>query len=124
MKGHALQLMNCNTMELWEILPKFANTTTLFQKFVNAMYKLYQGSDMEQCWLIADMDKLAGETSRVGISSLSDLGKYYRGFIAITTFLIMKNHITTHSFPLELWSRVSYQLQLKFLDHFPDNPHT
>ena len=78
------------------------------------------------------MDKLVGETLRTGISSLAELGKYYRDFIAITTFLIVKNrlatpeqsHTFTHGFLLELWSQVSYQLQLKFPDHFPNNPYT
>ena len=44
----------------------------------------------------------------------------------------MKNCLTTPEqsctfacgFPLELWSQVSYQLQLKFPDHFHDNPYT
>ena len=65
---------------------------------------------MEQHWLIADMDKLVGETLRAGISLLTDLGRYYREFIAITMFLIAKNCITTakqshaftHGFLLEL----------------------
>ena len=28
MKGHALQFLNYDTTELWEILPKFAHVTT------------------------------------------------------------------------------------------------
>ena len=36
-----------------------------------------------------------GEASRVGISLLTDLGKYHREFIAMTTFLITKNRIST-----------------------------
>ena len=87
---------------------------------------------MEQCWLIADMEKLVADTSRTGISSLADLGKYHRDFIAITTFLIAKNHLTTpkqshtfaHTFPSELWRQVSYRFQLKFPDHFPYDPYT
>ena len=71
MKGHAWQFVDCDTVELWEILPEFADTTMPFQKFVNAVSKLYLGSDVEQCWLIANMDKLVGEMSRVGISSPS-----------------------------------------------------
>ena len=67
MKKHALWFVDCNTTELWEILPKFANAAMPYQKFVIAMYKLYPGSDVERCWLIADMDKLVGEASRVGI---------------------------------------------------------
>ena len=27
MKGHALWFINCDTVELWEILPEFANVT-------------------------------------------------------------------------------------------------
>ena len=29
-KGHALWFVDYNTMELWEILPEFANTTVLY----------------------------------------------------------------------------------------------
>ena len=116
MKGHALHFVDYDTTELWEILPEFANTTTPYRRFVDTVCQLYPGSDAEQCWLIADMDRLVEETLRTGISSLTDLGKYHRDFITITTFLIMKNHLTTpkHShtftcaFPLELWSQVGY----------------
>ena len=94
--------------------------------------QLYPGSDVEQCWLIADMDRLVEETLKTGTSSLTDLGKYYRDFITITTFLIMKNCLATPEqscaftwgFPPELWSQVSNQLQLKFPDHFPNDPYT
>ena len=78
------------------------------------------------------MDKLVRETSRVGILSLADLGKYHREFITITTFLIAKSHISTaeqshafaHGFSPELWGWVCHHLQLKFPDHFPDDPYT
>ena len=65
-----------------------------YQQFVNAVYKSYPGSDAKRHWLIGDMEKLVGEASRVRISSLADLGKYHREFIAMTTFLIAKNHIS------------------------------
>ena len=112
MKGHALWFVSCDTAELWEIVPKFTNMTTPYQTSVDAVYQLYPGSDVEQHWL----DNLVGETLRTGISSLTDLEEYYRDFIAITTFLILRNHLTaprqhcafTHGFPPELWSKVSY----------------
>ena len=94
MKQHTLWFIDCDTVELWEILPEFANVAASYQKFINAMYKLYPGSDAERHWLIGDMEKLIGEASRVGISSLANLGKYHREFIAMTTFLITKNHIS------------------------------
>ena len=94
MKQHALRFIDCDTTELWEILPKFADTTVSYQQFVDAMYKLYLGSDAERCWSIGDMEKLVGEASRVRILSLADLGKYHREFITMTTFLIAKNRIS------------------------------
>ena len=132
MKKHAVRFVDCDTVELWEILPEFADATKSYQEFVDAVYKLYPRSDSERRWSIADMDKLVGETSRVGILSLADLGRYHREFIAITMFLIAKNRISTaeqsrafvRGFPPELWSKVSHRLQLKVPDHFPDDPYT
>ena len=95
MKQHALWFIDCDTVELWEILPKFANAATSYQQFVDTVYELYPGSDAKRHWLIRDMEKLVGEASRVGILSLSNLGKYHREFITMTTFLILKNHIST-----------------------------
>ena len=132
MKQHALRFVDCDTTELWEILPEFAHATASYQQFVDTVYKLYLGSDAGRCWSIGNMEKLVGEASRVGISSLANLGKYHREFIAMITFLIMKNHISTaeqsraftRGFPQKLWTKVTHQLQLKFPDHFPDNPYT
>ena len=94
MKQHALRFVDCDTIELWEILPEFADVTASYQKFVDAVYKLYPGLDAERCWSIGDIEKLIGEASRVGILLLTDFGKYHREFIAMTTFLITKNHIS------------------------------
>ena len=132
MKRHVLSFSNCDTTELWEILPEFADTVKMYQDFVDAVYKLYPGSDLEQQWAIANMDKLVGEMSQVGILSLVDLGKYHREFMAITMFLIMKNcilptkqsHTFAWGFPPELWNRVAHHLQLKLPNHFLDNPYT
>ena len=118
--------------ELWEILPEFANVTTPYQNFVDAVCQLYPGSNAKQRWLIADMEILVADTLRTGISSLANLGKYHRDFVSITMFLIAKNCLAApeqsctfaHAFPSELWRQVSYRLQLKFPDHFPDDPYT
>jgi hypothetical protein len=77
------------------------------------------------------MDKLIGERSRIGIISLSDLGEYYRQFLAITTYLRSKNRLSeaeqsrafVRGFPPTLWSVISQRLQLKLPDHFPDDPY-
>ena len=72
MKHHTLRFVDCDTAELWEILPEFADMATSYQKFVDAVYKLYLGSDAERHWSIGDMEKLVGEASRVGISLLAN----------------------------------------------------
>ena len=132
MKGHALRFIDCDTTELWEILPEFTDSTAPYRKFIDAVCLLYPGSDAEQRWLIVDMEKLVADTLRTGISSLADLGKYHRDFVSITTFLIAKNRLAApeqsrtfaRAFPSELWSQVSYRLQLKFPNHFPNDPYT
>ncbi|ETW82042.1 hypothetical protein HETIRDRAFT_101423 [Heterobasidion irregulare TC 32-1] len=58
-------------------------------------------------------------------------GEYYRQFLAITSFLLSKDRISTaeqgraftRGFQPELWGRISQRLQLKFPDHFPDDPY-
>ena len=118
MKGHALRFVDCDTAELWEILPEFADSTAPYQKFVDAVCQLYPGSDTEQRWLIVDMEKLVTDTSRTGISSLADLGKYHRDFVSITTFLIAKNCLATPS-PLPSHRSFGAKLATDSSSNFP-----
>ena len=48
MKKHMLRFTDCDTAELWKILPEFANTAKMYQDFIDTVYKLYLGSDLEQ----------------------------------------------------------------------------
>ncbi|ETW75998.1 hypothetical protein HETIRDRAFT_422610 [Heterobasidion irregulare TC 32-1] len=104
----------------------FANLDFHFE-----VYRLYPGSEEERKWSVSDMDKLVGETSRVGILSLSELGNYHRRFLAIMVFLLSKAQILAaeqecafaRGFQLELWARILQCLQLKFPNHFPDGPY-
>ena len=43
MKQHALRFVDCDTTELWEILPEFTNAAASYQQFVDAVYKLSWG---------------------------------------------------------------------------------
>ncbi|ETW82684.1 hypothetical protein HETIRDRAFT_450470 [Heterobasidion irregulare TC 32-1] len=122
-------LINVDTCELWESLTTFTDATKTFKEFCEEVYRLYSRSEEERKWLVSDMDKLVGETSRVGILSLSELGNYHRQFLAITVFLLSKTQISVaeqgcafaRGFQPELWARISQRLQLKFPDHFPDD---
>ena len=130
-KKHACRFLDVDTCELWETLAEYTNPATPYEDFCQAVYRLYPGSEEERKWSVADMDKLVGESSRIGILSLSDLGEYYRQFLTITSFLLSKNRISiaeqgrafTRGFQPELWGRILQRLQLKLPDHFPDDPY-
>src|ERR1700677_3694977 len=78
------------------------------------------------------MDKLVGEQLRVGILDANKLGAYYRLFYMITQFLIRKNQISAaeqscafiRGFQSDLWNQIQRRLELKFPDHYPDDPYT
>jgi len=74
--------------------PSFSDATKTYLEFVAAIYTLYPGSEEERKWSVADMDKVVGERSRLGVISLGDLGEYYRQFLAITRFLRSKNRLS------------------------------
>ena len=77
------------------------------------------------------MDILIGNRQRLGVHSLADLADYQAQFLAITQFLITKKRLSeieqkrayVRGFPPSIWSKVSQRLQLKFLDHLPDEPY-
>ena len=43
----------------------------------DSVYQLYPGTDDDHRWLVADLHRLVGMYSRIGIGSLGDLGIYY-----------------------------------------------
>ncbi|THH11446.1 hypothetical protein EW146_g8045 [Bondarzewia mesenterica] len=131
-KTHACRFLDVDTCELWQSLAKYADAAKTYEDFKSVIYKLYPGAAKEdRKWSIADMDKLIGERSRIGILYIGDLGEYHRQFLNITTFLIAKKCLSipeqsrafARGFHPELWARVSQCLQLKSPDHFPDDPY-
>jgi hypothetical protein len=129
-KSYACRYLDVDSAELWESLLEYQATSTYVQ-FFEAVYKLYPGSEDERKWSITDMDKLVGEQLRIGIYDANDLGNYYRAFFAITQFLRTKNRLSeaeqsrafVRGFQPDLWNRIARRLELKFPDHFPDDPY-
>jgi hypothetical protein len=132
MKKQACRYVDVDTADLWESISEYANQQSTYEDFVKAVHALYPGSEEERKWSVADMDKLVGERSRLGVHSLGDLGEYYRQFYTITTFLRSKQRLSeaeqsrafVRGFQPDLWVRISQRLQLKLPDHFPDDPYT
>src|SRR5882762_2051582 len=86
-KHHTCNYVDFKTAELWESLMEFGDHAKSFANFVQAIYKLYPGSEEECRWLVADLDNIVEERSCIGVHLLGDLGECYCHFIAIATFL-------------------------------------
>ena len=128
-KRHTCRYVDIDTSELWETLDEYSNAAKSFDDFKIAVHALYPGSDEERRWSVADMDQLVGEWSHLGITSLGQLGEYHRSFLTITMFLRSKNRLSeveqsrafVRGFSPDLWRTISWRLQLKHPDHFPDD---
>ena len=58
------------------------------------VYYFYIELEEERKCSVTNMDKLIRESHKIGILLLSDLGKYYCQFPAITLFLLSKDYIS------------------------------
>jgi hypothetical protein len=92
-KTNACSYVDVDTSKLWELLSEFSDATKTYLEFIAAIYALYPGLE-EHKWSVADMDKVVGEQSHLGVISLGDLGEYYRQFLTITRFLHSKNRLS------------------------------
>ncbi|KIM71132.1 hypothetical protein PILCRDRAFT_17346 [Piloderma croceum F 1598] len=130
-KHYTCRYVDIDTEELWESRLEYSDGAKSFAEFVQAIYRLYPGAEGRQQWLVADMEKLVEERSRISIRTLGDLGDYYRRFIAITTFLCGRNWLSDRDqsqafmrgLSCDLCDRVLRRLQLKFPDHLYDDPY-
>ena len=130
-KEHATRYVSIEVADIWETLPEFSNGNKTFDDFKKAVQGLYPAADEDYKYTLADMDILIGNRQRIGIHSLADLADYHAQFLAITKFLISKQRLSeieqkrayVRGFPPSIWSKISQRLQLKFLDHLPDEPY-
>ena len=93
-KKHACRYVDVDTADLWESIGEYSDVQKTYEEFIKAVQSLYPGAEEERKWSVADMDKLVGERSRLGVLSLGDLGDYYRQFYTITTFLRGKQRLS------------------------------
>ncbi|THH09349.1 hypothetical protein EW146_g8707 [Bondarzewia mesenterica] len=70
-KTHACRFLDVDTCELWQLLAKYTDTAKTYEDFKSVIYKLYPGAEEDRKWSIADMDKLIGEHSKIGILSIN-----------------------------------------------------
>src|SRR6202789_4145824 len=130
MKKHACRYLDIDSSEIWESLPEFTFSTD-FDAFRLAVHALYPGSDDDRKYSISHLDKLVDEQLRKGIHDSTELGAYFRSFYNIAQYLRSKNRISdieqsrafARGFEPSLWTRIGHRLELKYPDHYPDDPH-
>ena len=91
-KLQACHYLDFESDELWQAISSYSSGT--YDKWKEALYKLYPEAEADKKYLVSDMDKLVGEQFRTGIYTLEDLASYYCNFFTITSFLINKNQVT------------------------------
>jgi hypothetical protein len=129
-KQQACQYLDIDSADLWESIPQFG-TSTSYKDFRNTIYKFYPSSDDEHRWSVADMETLIFEQLHRGVFDLNDLGSYHQSFFTITHYLCLKNCISDaeqskaflRGFQSSVLARIEHRLELKFPDHYPDDPY-
>ena len=96
------------------------------------LLKLYPTVSEECKFTIDNLNCLISQQAQIGTSDLKSLSSYYRQYYAISLFLIMKKRLSDNEqscgfkcgLSLELWNKISIQLQLKKPDHNPKDAYT
>ena len=132
-KQAAVKYLKYQTERLWKTTDAWADATKTYEEFKAEVSKLYPGSASDRTFTMQDMDALIGQYARTGIRSAAELGEYHRQFLLISRYLVSKNHMATqeqsrtflhlHGFPAQLEAAVYQRLQVKFLNHHPDDPY-
>ena len=126
-----LKYQQVEVENLWKTTRAWLNPNSTYKEFKDEIVKLYPGASGNSTYLLQDLDATIGRFTRIGIWGATDLGDYHRWFITITRYLISMNCLSTHDeawhffrgLPPNLEDKVRGRLQLKLVDHLPDDPY-
>jgi hypothetical protein len=127
----ALKYLKFRTESLWKTTDAWVDQTKTYDEFKAEVFKLYPGASGDRTYTMQDLDRIVGQYARIGIKTAADLGEYYRQFILISRYLISRNRLSTQEqsrtflrgFQPHVEAAVRHRLQLKFIDHHPDDPY-
>jgi hypothetical protein len=128
-KQAALKYLKIRTESLWKTTEAWNNPAMTYEEFKAEIYTLYPGATGDRTYTIQDLDMLIGRYARIGILTSIHLGDYYREFLLISRYLIGKGRLSTQEqsrsflrgLQPQLEAQVKQRLQLKFVDHCPDD---
>lgn len=127
-KKEAVYYVNFDTEQLWKAIPEFEDPNISYEEFKKAILVYYPDASG---YSLRDLDLLISEHQHLGIASAKNLSDYHLRFMAITSWLIKKQHLSDleqrrayiRVFRPQLLSVITNQLQLKNPDHHPDIPY-
>ena len=132
MKGEVLRYVDFDVEQIWKTFPEFADITKTYMQFKGAILVHYPDATGDYVYALRDMDSLIGDYQRSGIHTTDNLQAFHLQFLAITTWLIEKGQMGDfeqrrgylRAFQQPLLSAITNRLQMKFLAHHPNMPHT
>ena len=116
-KFHTVRYVDVDTADTWKHLTEY-QTAHNFQAFQDAVKKLYPGSKDGSRWSLSDLDKLIGETARLGIVTTDDFARFYRSFFNISEYLRAAGYMSSADqsrsfarvFRREMWKEILMRL--------------
>src|SRR6266702_1699445 len=116
---------------LWKTAHAFGDPMRSYKDFQAEVIALYPEAIAAQEYSLADFDRLVTDRVHTPIHTEMELGEYYRDFLVVSHFLVVKGRISAQmqaraflaSFEPHLATAVHSRLERKFPNHFPDDPH-
>ncbi|CAK5263879.1 unnamed protein product [Mycena citricolor] len=130
-KRHALRFLPFDEAELLESLDSFSVPHN-YDAWKAEVLKLYPGTDSDRKYATSDLHALIGKYASSGINSRAEYSKFYRLFLVISKYLLLKQRLSlveqsrafrTAIAPASLWNRVHQRLQIKKPDVHPEDPY-
>ena len=129
-KQWVVRYMPIDVADLCETLATFS-PGKLYKEFRTEIKSLYPGAEDERKYTIADVKSLVARRAASPIHNITELLSYYREFFTMTMYLIKQRRLAeskqsrlfVEGITQPLWDQVQLRLQIKLIDHYPNNPY-
>ncbi|KAG5633962.1 hypothetical protein H0H81_004186 [Sphagnurus paluster] len=128
-KKHTMRYLDTPTARLWRGLePSYMAGS--YEEWKAAIHALYPGTSEDRRYSFRDLHALVDHWYRHGISNLRNLGEFYRQFLAVSSFLVLKQRISAgerdrvfqSAFNAKQWTQIHERLIITDVNHHPEDP--
>ena len=130
-KRASVNYPDIETARLWQTTLTFGDPARAYDDFKAEVIRLYPEVSATRKYTILSLQRLVSDRARTEISSVQELGEYYREFRRVSHHLVETGRIgileqSRHfldSFEPRLASDIRARLEVKLLDHCPLDPY-